>query len=244
MSKVLDLWADMTGVVMDYALKTPPSSAWMMCYGQVLTPGNPVTARLRQKLIDDGFTYGQDGTSGNPLIPDSRGRTTAAPDNLGGTAANRLSGATAIGGSVGAESHTLTVGQLPTHAHTATAASGGGHAHTATAAAGGTHAHTASTAAAGDHAHTMNMRQKVSSGTPDNARMEGAGNGTVYDIASNSAGSHAHTVTVNAAADHTHTLTVAAAAAHAHTITVANEGSGNAHPIVQPTLLLNKIIKL
>lgn len=233
----------MTGVVMDYALKTPPSAAWMMCYGQVLLPGNQPTDRLRQKLIDDAFPHGQDG-SGNPRLPDPRGRTTVAPDNLGGTAANRLTGATAVGAALGTETHTLTVSQLPTHAHTATAASGGGHAHTATAAAGGTHAHTASTGAAGDHAHTMNMRQKVSSGTPDNARMEGAGNGTVYDIASNSAGNHAHTVTVNAAADHTHTLTVAAAAAHAHTITVNSEGSGSAHPIVQPTLVLNKIIKL
>ena len=59
-----------------------------MCYWQALASGDAVTARLRSKLIADGSPYGADG-AGNPLVPDTRGRTTAAPDNLGGASAGR-----------------------------------------------------------------------------------------------------------------------------------------------------------
>lgn len=113
MSKVLDLWADMTGVVLDYALSTPPSAAWMMCYGQALTSGTPATARLRAKLLADGSPYGVDG-GGNPLVPDARGRGTAGKDNMGGVAANRLTTAgggingAALGAAGGSQTHTLT----------------------------------------------------------------------------------------------------------------------------------------
>ena len=40
MSKLLDLFDDLTGVVLDYALSTPPSAKWLMCYGQALVDGD------------------------------------------------------------------------------------------------------------------------------------------------------------------------------------------------------------
>lgn len=69
MSKVLEFWQGMTGTVLPYALATAPTG-WMVCNGAVLASGDAPT--LRQKLIDDGSPYGDDG-SGNPKLPDLRG---------------------------------------------------------------------------------------------------------------------------------------------------------------------------
>lgn len=120
MSRVLDLWRGMTGAVLDYAFKTAPDG-WLMCYGQALLPDTQYVT-LRAALIADGNVYGIDG-SGNPLLPDARGRGVAGKDDMGGTAALRL---TASGGGVngvtlgavgGAETQLLTAVQLPSHVH-------------------------------------------------------------------------------------------------------------------------------
>lgn len=249
MSKLLDMWADMTGVVMDYALKTPPSAGWMLCYGQALTTGTSATARLRAKLIADDFPFGQDG-SGNPLVPDARGRVTAGIDNMGGAAADRLTPAGSgingayLGGSGGAQTHTLAATHLPAHAHTATIASGGGHSHTASTDSQGSHGHTGTTDAQGVHTHSIYapyMGNLQHDGTDEGDRTV---NGAGYSSESGAAGNHWHNLSINAAGAHGHNITVAAAAAHTHTITVNETGSGQAHNNTQPTLILNKIIKL
>lgn len=64
-------------------------------------------------------------------LPDVRGRVMAGKDNMGGSAANRLtSGASGVAGNTigatgGAETHTLTEAQLASHTHTQNS-----HAHT------------------------------------------------------------------------------------------------------------------
>lgn len=56
-------------------------------------------------------------------LPDARGRTTAGKDNMGGSAANRLTAAgsgitgTTLGTAGGTETHTLTAAQLASHSH-------------------------------------------------------------------------------------------------------------------------------
>lgn len=187
----------MTGVVLDYALSTPPSTKWLMCYGQALLAGDSTTATLRAKLIADGFPHGQD-VSGNPRVPDARGRTTAGKDNMGGAAANRLtSGGSGVAGATlgaagGAETHTLSVAQMPAHAHTGSANNAGAHSHTEVGIAYGSSGFV---------------------GSGEN------GNGIAYQNTGN-------------------------APDHSHTLTIANQGGGGSHNNTQPTLVLNKIIRL
>lgn len=105
------------GAVLDYAFKIAPPG-WLLCYGQVLLSSTPYAA-LRTALINDGYMYGQDG-SGNPKLPDVRGRLIAGLDNMGGVIANRLNAILASGtiGSVGGDqTHTLTAAQLAQHYH-------------------------------------------------------------------------------------------------------------------------------
>jgi microcystin-dependent protein len=81
-----------------------------------------------------GTTFGGDGltTFG---VPDRRGRGSAALDNLGGTAAGRLTSAgsgiigTTLGAAGGSETYALVTGELASHSHAATDS---GHSHIAT----------------------------------------------------------------------------------------------------------------
>lgn len=68
MSRVLELWAGMTGTVLPYALATAPAG-WLICDGAALAPGTADV--LRAKLIADGSPYGTSGS--NPKLPDLRG---------------------------------------------------------------------------------------------------------------------------------------------------------------------------
>lgn len=125
MAATLDLWAGMTGTMLPYAFSTPPANGgWLLCDGQALLAAGP-HANLRARLISEGLPYGQDG-SGNPRIPDLRGRVPAGKDNMGGTAAGRLTNSgvgspgingTLLGAAGGVDRHTLTEAQMPQHMH-------------------------------------------------------------------------------------------------------------------------------
>jgi microcystin-dependent protein len=190
-SKLLDLFDDLTGVVLDYALSTPPSSKWLMCYGQPLLEGDAAAARLRAKLIADGFPHGQSGS--DPLVPDVRERATAGWGNMGGTPAGRLTVAgsgidgSVLGASGGAQSVTLTTLQMPAHGHTVTDPG---------------------------HTHTIN----TPSGTPVQA------GGITADAGATSSPRNSSQASTG--------------------ITIADAGGGLPHNNTQPTLIMNKIIRL
>lgn len=136
-------------------------------------------------------------------IRDMRGYTAAGLDNLGGTAANRITNAGSgingdiLGANGGAQNVTLSTGEMPSHSH----------------AAG-----TLTAASAGSHSHTLNG--EGSSGT-----------GNVLETSSNTPTT---TVTTSVAGAHTHSLTGS----------TGTEGSGQAHLNMQPTTIVNYIIKL
>ena len=77
------------------------------------------------------ITYGAGDGSTTFNLPDLRGRAAFGVDNMGGTAANRITSGgsgisgTTLGASGGSETVTLTTAQMPAHTHTVTAMSGG-----------------------------------------------------------------------------------------------------------------------
>ena len=116
MSRVLDMWAGMTGTVLDFAGDTAPNG-WLLCFGQSLLRAD--YPHLFDKI---GTTYGSvDGTHFS--LPDCRGRVSVGKDDRGGVAANRLTNAASgvagatLGAAGGSEAHTLTGAQLPAHNH-------------------------------------------------------------------------------------------------------------------------------
>lgn len=69
------------------------------------------------------FPYGAGDGSTTFNVPDLRGRAVVGRDNMGGTAASRITAAgsgvygAALGSAGGSETHTLTSAQIPAHAH-------------------------------------------------------------------------------------------------------------------------------
>lgn len=108
--------------------------------------------------------WGDNSTTFN--VPDLRGRTVAGRDDMGGTAANRLTTAGAgiagvnLGDAGGAQTHTLTTTEMPAHTHTVALQAGsnpfscgggstvnsGGSTTTSSAGGGGAHQNTQPTA--------------------------------------------------------------------------------------------------
>lgn len=196
MSKVLNLWQGMTGTVLPFAGTTAPSG-WLLCYGQAVSRTD--YANLFAII---GTTYGAGDGSTTFVVPDLRGRIPAGKDNMGGTAAGRMTtvaggvDAATLGAAGGASTHTLTSAQMPTHTHGVTVASGG--------------------------AHTHDVQARQSTG------------GTLEGVQWSSTASTARTIDSAGLS----------AGSHTHTATAADAGSGNAHPNVQPTIVLNHIIKV
>ena len=142
-----------------------------------------------------GTVYNTGGdTAGWFRVPDSRGRADVGRDDMGGTAAGRVTVAgsgvngASLGASGGSQTHILTVAQMPQHNHSVTDP---GHTHGF---------------ATGGAAYTNSTTQTWGGGS--------AGGITASAMSSATTG-----------------------------ITIQNNGSGQAHPIMQPFLVGNSIIK-
>jgi microcystin-dependent protein len=106
------------GASLEYWLPTAPNSSFAFPYGQAISRTTYATLFAAM-----GTTFGVgDGTT-TFNIPDVRGRVVAGVDNMGGSAASRLTtsyfGANAsnLGAVGGGESHTLTTAEIPSHTH-------------------------------------------------------------------------------------------------------------------------------
>ena len=107
------------GSVLDFAGTSAPTG-WLLCYGQALDAS---TSTEYQDLFDTiGNTYGGSDNT-DFVVPDLRGRVIAGQDDMGGTSADRLTGLSGgvdgdvLGAGGGAETHTLTNGEMPAHNH-------------------------------------------------------------------------------------------------------------------------------
>jgi microcystin-dependent protein len=148
---------------------------------------------------------------------------------MGGTSANRLTGLSGgidgdtMGVAGGLESHTLTIAQLPAHDHgTNTGNQSAQHDHGVSGTTGGT---------SGNHSHAENANSTVG----PNIGVQWWSNSTT----------NTNTVNITAVGSpgHTHNFsTTSDASTTNHTHVISSQGSGTAHNIVQPTMILNKII--
>lgn len=174
-----------TGALLPFAGASAPS-------GFLLCDGSAISRTTYSGLFTAiGTAHGAgDGTT-TFNVPDLRGRAIAGKDNMGGTAANRLTSGgsgipgTTLGATGGAETHALTAAENATHNHGVTDP---GHVHVIGS----------STSAADSSVPTLGGSTASSNYNTNNATTG---------------------------------------------ITIQNSGSGTAHNNVQPTIVLNYIIK-
>lgn len=102
------------GTILPFAGSTAPSSSFVLAYGQAVS-----RSAYSNCFSLFGTSYGSgDGTTTFNL-PDLRGRFLAGADNMGGSAASRLTStylgaAATLGNGGGSQSHTLTANEIPT----------------------------------------------------------------------------------------------------------------------------------
>lgn len=232
MSRVLDLWSGMTGTVLPFAGSAAPSD-WLLCYGQAVSR---TTYANLFAVIGTTFGVGDGSTTFN--LPDLRGRSVAGKDNMGGTAANRLQVSTTI---------TTTAGSA-----TATVASAAGLAEGMTVNATTVPAGVTISSISGTTI-TLSTGTGVTAGTATAVRFSPVGDPQTLGQAG---GSQAHTLTTPQMPSHNHSLGGSYNSNRATSsggsenilsqLTATNTsltGGGQAHPNVQPTIILNSIIK-
>jgi microcystin-dependent protein len=219
--------ANPTGAIVAFAGSSAPSG-WLMCDGRSTGISRTTYAGLFAVI---GTTYGSGDGSTTFNLPDLRGRVIAGEDDMGGTAANRLtSGNSGISGTtLGAAGGDERL-HLHSHANTLTnnAVTSGGQSQT--------HTHTGTTNNQGtNHAHSYTTVYLYTGNVDYGNYYNGYyPTGSTTGINDNS---HAHSFTSNVASqDHTHSVTSNV------TISNANSGAGGSQN-VQPTIILNYIIK-
>jgi len=218
------------GTVMPFAGSSAPSG-WVLSYGQELS--QTTYAKLYAVL---GATYctadhGGGCTGGFFRVPDLRGRVLAGKDNMGGTAASRLTSAGSIDGTVlgkagGTQNHSIGSANLPTHTHAA-----------GTLAVSIDHNHTA-TATDGTHTHVM-----PNVGTQNSS----ASYGTSAFVSANSNFASADMIgnATSTGSSHSHGISNYDVADRAVTNSTADGGfANNAIQNLQPTSVINYIIKI
>jgi microcystin-dependent protein len=218
------------GAIMDFAGGAAPAK-WLLCYGQNI---NRTTYALLFTAIGTTFGVG-DGTT-TFTLPDLRGRVAAGKDNMGGVSADRLTGTfaggingdSAIGTAGGEQAHTQTTNQMPLHDHGAlTGGQSANHWHSQQG--------TFATDAQGAHTHgvgaTVNSTTQGGGGLDRVTTLLDGRTGTWKSTSSD--GSHTHNVTISGA-------TSGENAVHQHGIIA--QGGGVAFNVIQPTMILNKII--
>lgn len=195
------------GAMMDFTGSTAPNSSFVLPYGQAISR---TTYSTYFGMVSTTYGSGDGSTTFN--VPDLRGRVIAGKDDMGGSAASRLTSsyfgtsAASLGAVGGAQSHTLTLGELPT----GITSSG-----TATVAPNG-----AATSWGIPYTPTRNSNPAFS--------FDSYGGGTNNPLVK---GNNANTIDVATTMTGTASVT-------------SNNTSGNAHATVQPTIVLNKLLRI
>jgi microcystin-dependent protein len=107
------------GVIQMFAGSSAPTG-FLLCSGAAVSRTGYAALF---SAIGTAFGAGDGSTTFN--LPDLRGRVIAGLDNMGGSDAGRLSWSNTMGTTGGAQTHTLSVSEMPSHTHTQDA-----HSHT------------------------------------------------------------------------------------------------------------------
>lgn len=186
-----DANATPSGVVMDYAGGSAPSG-WLLCDGSAISRNT-----YADLFTAIGTTFGSGDGVTTFNLPDLRGRTIAGKDDMGGTAANRITSGgsgitgTTLGAAGGAQTHTLTGSESGTEPHS--------------------HGVTDPT-----HRHTYNRADTANNNTQAGIHHRIVGTGYTTDFASTG-------ISINNA---------------------SSSSASSAHQNTQPTMIMNKIIKV
>lgn len=223
----------MTGTVLDFAGSTAPSG-WALCYGQAVS--RTTFANLFAKI---GTTYGAGDGSTTFNLPDCRGRAVAGKDDMGGTASGRLNvnttGTTTAGSAV--------VTGIPSTAGLAKGMSAIGSTLPAGVTILSIDSATQVTLSTGTGV-TAGTSQAIRFGVVDGATLGSAGGSHIHTLETPQLPSHSHTIPYSG---NTNRSTGAGSETVVESLgpTTASSsvGGGQAHPNIQPTLVLNKIIK-
>ena len=102
-----------TGAIIPWSSAVIPDG-WLICDGRAVSRID--TARLFAVI---GTIYGAGNGTTTFNLPDLRGRAIVGLDNMGGSAANVITGSWArdMGGVFGEENHQLTIAEMPAHTH-------------------------------------------------------------------------------------------------------------------------------
>lgn len=227
------------GCVMPYAGAAAPAG-WLLCAGQAVS-----RTEYGALFAVVGTTYGTGNGTTTFNLPDLRGRTVAGVDNMGGSAAGRLTNtvltaSNQIGATGGAQTHTLTSGQsgVPAHQHSNTLSSNtvasSGHRHDFRFALNDNYY-----AATGTNgAMTSSGAYRYSTGAYQGSFLDGTLSDTRRDATGASAGTSARFGSIGDTNTPSATTTVGISNANN---TAAN--AAEAHTNTQPTMVMNYIIK-
>lgn len=215
-----------TGTIMPFAGTVVPDG-WVLCNGAAI---NRTANALLYTAIGTIYGIGNGSTTFN--VPDLRGRTVFGLDNMGGTAAGRLTTAGGIsvnntlGATGGNQALSIAVANLPAHSHSFTG--------TAVTTSSNSHSHTY------QDAYFAEASSIIGGSVGSNNRIGASGgadtdNSFVFRTSSNTHSVSASNINTSSES-HTHTVTASG--------TVGNTGSGTALPALNPGLVLNYIIKL